>query len=190
MKKRVWIAVAVVLLAIGLAGLLALSAQSCLKSYVEYFDDSSASRLSTYLSDLDAMLGGVYVRDMETRDGRRRWHGDCVSRFETNTETRIIQRVDVYADGYEWVCPAKERWYTPEEQAEREARRKSGRTLEERIAALRAQIEALVAEKASMNNELEIAYAVIQIAQKRKTLERLEASQTNVVNIVVSPEVN
>ena len=46
------------MMAIGLAGLLALSAQSCLKSYVEYFDDSSASRLSTYLSDLDAMLGG------------------------------------------------------------------------------------------------------------------------------------
>ena len=138
----------------------------------------------------DAMLGGVYERDMETRDGRRRWHGDFVSRFETNTETRIIQRVDVYADGYEWVCPAKKRWYTPEEQAEREARRKSGRTLEERIAALRAQIEALETKKASLTNEVEIAYAVIQIAQKQKTLARLEASQTNVVNVVVSPEVN
>ena len=138
----------------------------------------------------DAMLGSVYARDMETRDGRRRWHGECVSRFETNTETRIIQRVDVYADGYEWVCPARERWYTPEEQAEREARRKSGRTLEERIAALRTQIEALETKKASLTNEVEIAYAVIQIAQKRRTLERLEASQTNVVNIVVSPEVN
>lgn len=138
----------------------------------------------------DAMLGSVYVRDMETRDGRRRWHGDCVSRFETNTETRIIQRVDVYADGYEWVCPAKERWYTPEEQAEREARRKSGRSLEERIAALRTQIEAMETKKASLTNEVEAAYAVIQIAQKRKTLARLEASQTNVVNIVVSPEGN
>ena len=44
--------------------------------------------------------------------------------------------------------------------------------------------------RTSMTNEVEIAYAVIQIAQKRKSLERLEASQTNVVNIVVSPEVN
>ena len=32
-----------------------------------------------------------------------------------------------------------------------------------------------------------IAYAVIQIAQKRKTLERLEASQTNVVEVIVTP---
>ena len=41
-----------------LCGLVALGAQSCLKSYVEYFDTSSAERLTTYLSDLDAMLGG------------------------------------------------------------------------------------------------------------------------------------
>ena len=41
-----------------LIGLLALGAQSCLKDYVEYFDTSSAERLSSYLSDLDQMLGG------------------------------------------------------------------------------------------------------------------------------------
>ena len=41
-----------------LIGLLALGAQSCLKSYVEYFDESSAERLSNYLADLDEMLGG------------------------------------------------------------------------------------------------------------------------------------
>ena len=41
-----------------LVGLAALSAQSCLKSYVEYFDDSAAERLTSYLSDLDKMLGG------------------------------------------------------------------------------------------------------------------------------------
>ena len=46
------------ILATCLIGLLALGAQSCLKSYVEYFDTSSAERLTTYLSDLDAMLGG------------------------------------------------------------------------------------------------------------------------------------
>lgn len=45
------------ILALCLSGLLALSAQSCLKSYVEYFDESSAERLSTYLNDLDQMLG-------------------------------------------------------------------------------------------------------------------------------------
>ena len=41
-----------------LLGLVALGAQSCLKSYVEYFDTSSAERLTTYLADLDALLGG------------------------------------------------------------------------------------------------------------------------------------
>ena len=41
-----------------LSGLTLLGAQSCLKSYVEYFDTSSAERIATYLSDLDAMLGG------------------------------------------------------------------------------------------------------------------------------------
>ena len=44
-------------LALCLIGLLAFGAQSCLKSYVEYFDESSAERLTTYLSDLDQMLG-------------------------------------------------------------------------------------------------------------------------------------
>ena len=41
-----------------LLGLLAFGAQSCLKSYVEYFDTSSAERMANYLSDLDQMLGG------------------------------------------------------------------------------------------------------------------------------------
>ena len=40
-----------------LLGLIALGSQSCLKSYVEYFDESSAERLTTYLADLDEMLG-------------------------------------------------------------------------------------------------------------------------------------
>ena len=41
-----------------LLGLLAIGTQSCLKSYVEYFDTSSAERLTNYLADLDEMLGG------------------------------------------------------------------------------------------------------------------------------------
>lgn len=45
------------ILSIGLALILGLSAQSCLKSYVEYFDESSSERLTTYLADLDKMLG-------------------------------------------------------------------------------------------------------------------------------------
>lgn len=43
-------------LTIVLAGLLGLAAQSCLKSYVEYFDQSSAERMTAYLADLGKML--------------------------------------------------------------------------------------------------------------------------------------
>lgn len=46
------------ILTICLLGLAVLATQSCLKSYVEYFDDSSAKRLTTYLGDLDKLLGG------------------------------------------------------------------------------------------------------------------------------------
>jgi len=45
------------ILSFCMAGLLLTGAQSCLKSYVEYFDDSSAERLTGYLSGLDEMLG-------------------------------------------------------------------------------------------------------------------------------------
>jgi len=46
------------ILTIGLAGLLGLSAQSCLKSYVEYFDESSSERLNAYLEGLGELLSG------------------------------------------------------------------------------------------------------------------------------------
>ena len=46
------------ILTICLLGLSVLGTQSCLKSYVDYFDDSSAKRLTTYLGDLDKLLGG------------------------------------------------------------------------------------------------------------------------------------
>ena len=46
------------ILSFCLLGLTLMGAQSCLKSYVEYFDNSSAERITAYLSDLDDMLGG------------------------------------------------------------------------------------------------------------------------------------
>ena len=46
------------ILASCLVGLVALGTQSCLKSYVDYFGESAAERLTGYLSDLDNMLGG------------------------------------------------------------------------------------------------------------------------------------
>ena len=46
------------ILASCLVGLAALGAQSCLKSYVDYFGESAAERLTGYLSDLDELLSG------------------------------------------------------------------------------------------------------------------------------------
>lgn len=136
----------------------------------------------------DAMLAGVYARDMRTDSGRRRWHGDFKSHFETNVAERTIRRVDVFDDGYVHIEPGRTmRYYTPEEMAERVANRQSKATLDDRIAALKVQIECLEAKRTNGTNELEAAHAVIQLAAKRKTLERLEASRTNEVTVVISP---
>lgn len=137
----------------------------------------------------DALIGTVYARDMETRDGRRRWHGGFTSRYETNAIERTIQRIDTYEDGYVHIEPgAVRRYLTPEEEAERAARRKTI-SLDDRINALRAQIAELEIRRDNGTNDLEMAHAIIQLAAKRKTLQRLEASQTNTVNVVISPEV-
>ena len=137
----------------------------------------------------DAILSAAYSRDMESAAGRRRWHGGFTSRFETNVTERTIKRIDTYEDGYVYVEPGRGRRYlTPEEEAERAARRKT-RTLDERIAALRALIAELEKKKNNGTNELEAAHAIIQLAAKRKALARLEASKTNTVNVVISPEV-
>ena len=136
----------------------------------------------------DAMLSGVYARDMKTDSGRRRWHGDFKSHFETNVAERTIRRVDVFDDGYVHVEKGRERrYYTPEEMAERVANRQSKATLDDRIAALKVQIAGLEVKRSNGTNELEAAHATIQLAAKRKTLERLEASCTNEVTMVISP---
>jgi uncharacterized small protein (DUF1192 family) len=123
-----------------------------------------------------------------TAEMRRAYHGAFTSRFETNIVERTIRRVDVYADGYEHVEPGHVRhYYTTEEEAARLARRKPKATLEDRIAALQSQIERLEEKRDNGTNEVEAAYAVIEIAAKRKMLARLEASQTNVVDVVVTP---
>ena len=136
----------------------------------------------------DALLGAAYARDMQSAAGRHRWHGDFVSRFETNVTERTIRRIDTYEDGYEHVELPSRRYYTPEEMAELVANRRPKATLEDRIAALKVLIASLEAQRDNGTNELESAHAIIQLAAKRKTLMRLEASRTNEVSIVVQPE--
>ena len=135
----------------------------------------------------DALLPGAYARDMQSAAGRQRWHGSFTSRFETNVTERTIKRVDTYEDGYVYIEPGRGRRYlTPEEEAERAARRKTA-TLDDRIAALKAVIAELEITRTTGTNELDVANAIIQLAAKRKTLMRLEASRTNEVSVVVQP---
>ena len=135
----------------------------------------------------DALLEGAYARDMTSQEGRRRWHGAFVSRFETNAIERTIRRIDTYEDGYEHIEQPSQRYYTPEEMAERVANRRPKATLEDRIAALNARIAALEQKRSNGTNELEAAHAVIALAAARKTLARLEAARTNEVTVVHTP---
>ena len=141
----------------------------------------------------DALIGHVYASDSATMHGRAKWHGGMPTiGFSTNETTRIIESVETYPDGFVFVDPAKRRRYlTPEEEAERYLARQARQlgSLADRIDALRALIAELEVKKNNGTNELESAHAIIQLAAKRKTLARLEATQTNVVNVVVGPVV-
>ena len=140
----------------------------------------------------DALLSHVYAADAVTVNGRAKWHGGSPTiSLSTNETTRIIEAVETYPDGFVFIDPARRRKYlTPEEEAERYLARQARRqgSLEDRIAALRALIASLEAQRDNGTNELEAAHAIIQLAAKRRTLMRLEASRTNVVSVVVQPE--
>lgn len=157
------------------------------KSGIATRDEIDAFLVAAKDTAPDAILSAAYSRDMESAAGRKRWHGGFASRFETNVTERTIKRVDTYEDGYVYVEPGRGRRYlTPEEEAERAARRKT-RTLDDRIAALKAVIAELEITRTIGTNELDVANAIIQLAAKRKTLMRLEASRTNEVSVVVQP---
>ncbi len=124
-----------------------------------------------------------------SRETRRAFHGgDPTSRFETNLVTKIIQRVDAYPDGYEWLVPGGVRYHTPEEMAEMIARRKAtAGNLSARIAALQAQMAALE-QQAQSTNRLEAAKAVIALDAAQRRLARLTATAgTNEVSVTVTP---
>ena len=74
----------------------------------------------------DALLAAAYAHDMQSSSGRARWHGgNPVSEYRTNETTRIIERADIYPDGWEFIDPASRRKaLTPEEAAARAASRR------------------------------------------------------------------
>ena len=140
----------------------------------------------------DALLAAAYTHDMKTSAGRARWHGgNPVSEYRTNETTRIIERADIYPDGWEYIDPASRRKaLTPEEAAARAASRRTAK--QARIDSLQAQLDALREQLTvpATNDELIVsqAQARIRIASIQRTLNRLTApTTTNEVVITVTP---
>ena len=145
------------------------------------------------LTDALGLMNRKYWRDMESPSGRTQWHGKIVeSHLETNETTRVIQRVDRYADGFVWrEKGSKRRALTPEEAADVAARRRNARQM--RVDFLRENIERLIAEGAApATNDEQIAAAAmarINARKYQKQLDRLLAQQsTNSVDVVVTPQ--
>ena len=140
----------------------------------------------------DALLAAAYAHDMQSSAGRARWHGgNPTSEYRTNEMTRIIERADIYPDGWEYIDPASRRKaLTPEEAAARAASRRTAK--QARIDSLRAQLDALREQLTvpATNDELIVsqAHARIRIASIQRTLDRLTApTSTNEVVITVTP---
>lgn len=155
-------------------------------------DGSTNTWTQTDLTDALGLMNRRYWRDMESPSGRA-WHGKIVeSHLETNETTRVIQRVDQYADGFVWrEKGSKRRALTPEEAADVAARRRNARQM--RIDFLRENIERLLVEGAApATNDEQIAAAAMARINARKyqrQLERLLAQQTtNTVNVVTTPQ--
>ena len=140
----------------------------------------------------DALLAAVYAHDMQSSAGRARWHGgNPVSEYRTNETTRIIERADIYPDGWEYIDPASRRKaLTPEKAAARAASRRTAK--QARIDALQAQLDALREQLTvpATNDVLIVsqAQARLRIASIQRTLDRLTApASTNEVVITVTP---
>lgn len=137
------------------------------------------------LAELTNSLAKIVSTMNSTRELRKAFHGEFVSHFVTNAVEQTIKRVDVYADGYEYTEAGRARKYlTPEQEAALAAIRKT-KTLDDRIAAIIARISELEKKRDNGTNTLESAYAIIELAAKKKTLERLLSSRTNTVTMVV-----
>lgn len=143
----------------------------------------------------DALLAAAYAHDMQTSAGRARWHGgNPVSEYRTNETTRIIERTDIYPDGWEYIDPASRRKaLTPEEAAARAVQRRNAR--QRRIESLRARIDSYQAQLVvpATNDELIVsqANARLQIKSLQRQLDRLTAqTNTNEVVITVTPPDN
>ena len=157
--------------------------------------DEATNRVSVLQTRLEAatnLLGRLEAAINTDSAMRKAYHGTPTHSLTTNEVTRIIQRLEQYPDGYEYVVPGMLRKaYTPEEAAEIAARRKNAKQM--RIDFLRDNIERLLVEgaKPATTDEEIAAAAMARINAKKyqKSLDRLLAQQsTNTVDVVVTPQ--
>lgn len=153
-------------------------------------DGSTNTWTEADLRDALGLLNRKYWRDMESQDGRRKWHGVPTHHYVTNAAERTVERIEIYPDGYTNVVKGtKRKLRTPEEEAawmlERRHRREQMRV--SRIETLRAKIAELEAVLATATDDLERARATIDLYNARRQLERAEAAQTNIVTVTVTP---
>lgn len=154
------------------------------------------------LSDALGLINRYYWREMETRDGRRRWHGALASVTTVTNAARWYQ-VERYADGFEWKDEANGgKVLTAAEQADAlvkaeraaAARRERAANRIPSLMAEIAEIEGALAAglAADATDEQREAYGrkLIDIAAKRRLLARCEAAAapTNTVDITVTPD--
>lgn len=153
-------------------------------------DGSTNTWTEADLRDALGLLNRKYWRDMESQEGRRKWHGVPSHHYVTNAAERTVQRIEIYPDGFTNVVKGtKRKLRTPEEEAawmlERRNRRERLRAT--MIETLRAKIAELEAVLQTSTNDLERARATIDLYSARRQLERAEAAQTNIVTVTVTP---
>lgn len=139
-------------------------------------DAVASTTLTTYerLAKLEEAINS-------NKDLRKVYHGgDPVYHFETNLETKIIQRLDKYPDGYIHIEKGQAR-KIPTAFKGADLKVKSKKIRESRISKLKERIQTL----SSQTN----AVSKAQLEQALRLLERLEAvSTTNYVDKVFKPQ--
>lgn len=153
-------------------------------------DGSTNTWTEADLQDALGLLNRKYWRDMESQEGRRKWHGIPTHHYVTNAAERTVERIEIYPDGFTNVVKGtKRKLRTPEEEAawmlERRNRREQARV--SRIETLRAKIAELEAMLQTSTDNLQRARATIDLYNARRQLERAEAAQTNIVTVTVTP---
>lgn len=163
-------------------------------------DGSTNTWTHADLQEALGLLNRKYWRDMESPEGRRKWHGKHTDHYVTNMAERTVERIEIYADGFTNVVKGtKRKLLTPEEEAVRylERKGKAAKAKRNRIAGLRARITMLeaqtnsyaqAAQPLSEDDSIELSRATINLIQCRKLLKRMEAqATTNIVTVVTGP---